>query len=472
MSGGSGSRLWPLSRHNRPKQFLSFEMTEPMIVETSRRMSGEGFAAPTVLCNADHRFLVAEGLREADISLREIILEPVGRNTAAAIAVAAISIHEAAGDSPVLVMPSDHVIRAVDCFRSAVGAALPAVEAGRIVTFGVKPTRPETGYGYIEHGEALDGGEVLSIARFHEKPDADTAAQYAKSGEFSWNAGIFFFRTSVVLDAFQTHAPEILDQVRRALDKATSDLDFIRLDEATFAEAPAAPFDIAIMEKTDRGAVIPVDMGWNDVGSWRSLWEEFEKDDNGNVCVGDVVLENTRDSLAWSTEGIVTALVGVTDVAVVNSGDAVLVVDKGQAEKVKDLVEQFKAHGREIHINGQTTYRPWGNYTTIDSGDGYLVKRIVVNPGGCLSLQYHHHRSEHWTVVRGEALVTCDKNTFLLTEDQSTYIPLGAVHRLENHNPEPLYLIEVQSGDTVREDDIVRLEDVYGREKESVESQE
>lgn len=461
LSGGLGRRLWPVSRKNRPKQFLSFGGSDPLIVETARRAQGGGFAPPLIICNAEHRFLVAECFSGSGPAARRIILEPVGRGTAAAIAVACLSVPD---EALVLVMPSDHVIAAVDRFHDALARARAAAEMGHIVGFGVVPTRPETGYGYIEHGSAIGGaGDVLGIARFHEKPDLATAKAYLAGGRHSWNAGIFLFQASAVLRAFRRFAPDVLAGARAALDRAVTDLDFLRLDAVAFTEIPSMPFDTAIMEKTSLGAVVPVDMGWSDIGSWRSMWEVAEKDENGNAAVGDVRLLNTRNSLAWSRDGTMTALVGVQDLLVVASDGAVLIAGAAQSEAVAELVMRLEAEAEERHLSSRRVHRPWGNYETLDAGPGYLGKRLTVNPGARLSLQFHRHRAEHWVVVFGVARVTREDRTFDLHANESTFLPKETVHRLENPGSDPLVLIEIQTGDLLSEEDIVRLDDVYGR---------
>ena len=439
-----------------------------MIVETARRISGPEYKAPTVICNDEHRFLVAESLHDAGITPQKIILEPEGRNTAAAIAIGALSVIEENPDALMLVTPSDHIISDLSEFQSAIQAAIPAAENGYIVTFGIKPTRPEPGYGYIEQGDVTEYGDsVLKIKRFVEKPDAESAKRYLESGKFNWNAGIFLFRISTVIEAFRKFDPELLEKAELSLARATLDLDFTRLDADAFETIPAHPFDIAVMEKTEHGAVIPVDMGWNDIGSWYALWDVAEKDSNGNVSMGDSVMLDTSGSMAWSDDGTLTTLVGVKDILVIANDEAVLVLDKSQADKVKNLVELFKQQGREVHLNSNTIYRPWGHYSVLDVGDGFLVKRILVKPGEQLSLQYHNHRAEHWVVVKGAATVTRGDEVFELKQNESTYMSKGMTHRVKNAGTETLVLIEVQTGDTISEEDIVRLDDSYGRHNTS-----
>lgn len=440
-----------------------------MFVETALRVRGGGFAPPTIICNNDQRFLVAEHLRAAGLSPRQIILEPVGRNTAGAIAIGVLSLAAENPDATVLVMPSDHLIGDLSAFHAALERGLVAAQSGYIVTFGITPTRPETGYGYIRRGVALpDTLGAHAIAHFVEKPDAKTAESFLQSGEYYWNGGILLFRASDLLGGLRQHAPKIIAVAEKAVAAATRDLDFLRLDALQFAAMPAVPIDRALMEKTDCGAVVPVNMGWNDMGSWQALWDTAAKTVDGNAVKGDVLMLDSRNSLVHSQDGILTAVVGLDDIVVVVTDDAVLVLDKGQAEKVKTLVERLEAGGRHEHLIAKTVYRPWGRYSALDGGRGYLVKRIVVNPGAALSLQYHHHRSEHWIVVEGCARVTRGEETLLLQRNESTYIKAGEVHRLENVAADPLVLIEVQTGDILSEDDIVRLDDRYGRNAASV----
>lgn len=469
LSGGSGSRLWPLSRNDRPKQFLSLGGDRPMIVETVARLRGPGFADPTIVCNVEHRFLAAEAMREAGFGVRRTILEPVGRNTAAAIAVGALSIAETDPTGLAFAAASDHLIEDVAAFRAAIAAARPAVEAGRLGVFGVSPSHPETGYGYIEAGEAAGFGDGLfDVARFVEKPDAETAAAYVASGRYSWNAGLFFFRVDAMLEELSRTAPDVLAAARAALAGAREDLDFLHLDADAFGASPSVPFDVAVMERTALGVVAPVDMGWSDIGSWSALWEVSEQDENGCALVGDAIAQDSRNCLVWSRDDRLTTLVGVEDLIVAATEDAVLVAHRSQAEMVKPLVARLDAEGRSEHLTSPTVRRPWGSYTIIDGGPGFLVKRIEVLPRRRLSLQYHHHRAEHWVVVDGVATVTCGPNadeleTFDLEANKSTYIPIGAVHRLENRYERPLAIIEVQTGRLLEESDIVRIQDLYGR---------
>ena len=467
LSGGSGTRLWPLSRETHPKQFQPLVGERSLLQATWARLGGlAGLAAPLVVANEEHRFMVAEQLRQLGAAPAAIVLEPVGRNTAPAIAVAALKAVEDGADPVLLVLPSDHVIADGEGFRAAVRAALPAAAAGRLVTFGIVPEAAETGYGYIKAGDGLApggaGAGVRAVERFVEKPDAATARAYGESGDDFWNSGMFRFRAGAFLGELQRHAPAILDAARAALAAARRDADFLRLDRAAFAACPSDSIDYAVMEKTDRAAVLPVSVGWNDVGSWSALWQVADQDSDGNAHHGDVIALDCRNTLAWGGRRLVT-LLGLDEVIVVDTDDALLVAAKDKVQQVKDIVARLKAEGRPQASIHRKVYRPWGSYDGVDSGERFQVKRIVVNPGAALSLQMHHHRAEHWIVVSGTARVTCDDQVFMLSENQSTYIPLGSRHRLENPGRVPLELVEVQSGSYLGEDDIVRFEDVYGR---------
>ena len=460
LSGGSGTRLWPLSRETHPKQFQPLVGEHSLLQATWRRLRGlPGMAAPLVVANEEHRFMVAEQLRQLDVQPSALLLEPVGRNTAPAIAAAALQALAGGDDPLLLVLPSDHVIADEAAFRAAVAAARPAAEAGALVTFGIVPTGPETGYGYIR---AAAGDGVRPVQRFVEKPDLETARGYVASGDHFWNSGMFLFRASRVVAELQRFAPAIVDAVRAALAGARRDADFLRLDRAAFEACPSDSIDYAVMEKTDAAAVLPIDVGWNDVGSWSALWEIADQDPDGNAHHGDVLALGCRNTLAWGGRRLVT-LLGLEDCIVVDTDDALLVAARDRVQEVKDIVARLKADGRPQASVHRKVYRPWGSYDGIDSGERFQVKRIVVKPGASLSLQMHHHRAEHWIVVSGSARVTCDDKVFLLAENQSTYIPLGSRHRLENPGKVPLELIEVQSGSYLGEDDIVRFEDVYGR---------
>ncbi len=462
LSGGVGSRLWPLSRALYPKQLLPLATERTMLQETALRVSEAArFAAPLVVANEEHRFMIAEQLRVVGIDPSAIILEPEGRNTAPAVALAALRLAADDPDALMLVMPSDHVIGDVAAFHGAVEAGARAAAADRLVTFGITPERPETGYGYIEAGDALTDG-VRAVRRFVEKPDAATAAEYLASGRFYWNAGIFLFRAGHYLDELERQAPDILAACRAAMEKAASDLCFIRPDAAAFRASPSNSIDYAVMEKTASAAVVPVSMGWSDVGSWTALWEISPRDGDGNSRWGDVIALDSRNSLLRS-EGPAIAALGLDDMVVVATRDAVLVAPKERAQDVKKVVDELARSNRGEHINHVVVHRPWGSYQTADMGDRYQVKRLVVKPGEKLSLQKHHHRAEHWIVVQGTAKVTRNDETIILHENESTYIPIGAVHRLENPGKIPLCIIEVQSGSYLGEDDIVRFDDTYGR---------
>ncbi|HDS1218745.1 mannose-1-phosphate guanylyltransferase/mannose-6-phosphate isomerase [Stenotrophomonas maltophilia] len=458
LSGGSGTRLWPLSREAYPKQFLPLVGNDTMLQATWKRVASIAGAAPIVVANQEHRFMAAEQLRECKVLPQALILEPVGRNTAPAIAIAALQALSAGDDALLLVLPSDHVVRNEAAFHAAVKQAAVAAESGKLVTFGIVPTAPETGYGYIK---AATGEGVRAVDRFVEKPDLATAEQYVASGEYFWNSGMFLFKASRYLKELETLQPAILAACRNALDKAARDNDFIRLDAEAFAASPNDSIDYAVMEKTADAAVVPLDAEWNDVGSWSALWEVSDKDADGNACHGDVIALDCKDSYAYGNRLI--AMVGLQDVVVVETDDAVFVGHKDRVQDVKEIVGRIKREGRSEAAAHRKVYRPWGAYDSIDNGDRFQVKRITVKPGATLSLQMHHHRAEHWIVVSGTAEVTRGDEVILLSENQSTYIPLGVTHRLKNPGKLPLELIEVQSGSYLGEDDIVRFEDQYGR---------
>ena len=458
LSGGTGTRLWPLSREAYPKQFLPLAGDDTMVQATWRRVAPLTAAAPIVVANEEHRFLVAEQLRQIGAPTPAIVLEPVGRNTAPAIAAAALQALAHGDDPLLLVLPSDHVVRNEEGFRAAVVAASAAAEAGALVTFGIVPDAPETGFGYIQ---AQAGEGVRQVLRFVEKPDAATAQSYLQAGGYYWNSGMFLFRASRYLEELRKFQPEIVEAVGRAFAAARSDGDFIRLDKQAFAASPSDSIDYAVMEKTADAKVLPVDIGWNDVGSWSALWEVAERDADGNAHRGDVIAVDSRNTYAYARR--LVALVGVDDIVVVETDDAVLVARKDRVQEVKQVVAQLKQSQRSQAVLHRKVYRPWGAYDSIDTGERFQVKRITVKPGGVLSLQMHHHRAEHWIVVSGTAKVTRGEETLLLSENQSTYIPLGVTHRLENPGMVPLELIEVQSGSYLGEDDIVRFEDAYGR---------
>ncbi|HHA2449882.1 TPA: mannose-1-phosphate guanylyltransferase/mannose-6-phosphate isomerase [Stenotrophomonas maltophilia] len=458
LSGGSGTRLWPLSREAYPKQFLPLVGDDTMLQATWKRVASIAGAAPIVVANQEHRFMAAEQLRECKVLPQALILEPVGRNTAPAIAIAALQAMADGNDALLLVLPSDHVVRNETAFHAAVKQAAIAAEAGKLVTLGIVPTAPETGYGYIK---AAAGEGVRAVDRFVEKPDLATAEQYVASGEYFWNSGMFLFKASRYLKELEALQPAILAACRQALDKAARDNDFIRLDADAFAASPNDSIDYAVMEKTADAAVVPLDAEWNDVGSWSALWEVSDKDADGNACHGDVIALDCKDSYAYGNRLI--AMVGLQDVVVVETDDAVFVGHKDRVQDVKEIVGQIKRDGRSEAAAHRKVYRPWGAYDSIDNGARFQVKRITVKPGATLSLQMHHHRAEHWIVVSGTAEVTRGDEVILLSENQSTYIPLGVTHRLKNPGKLPLELIEVQSGSYLGEDDIVRFEDSYGR---------
>jgi mannose-1-phosphate guanylyltransferase/mannose-6-phosphate isomerase len=462
MSGGAGSRLWPLSRQLYPKQLLPLAGERTMIQETVERVKGPGFAAPIVVCNQEHRFLIAEQMRSCGIEKPTIMLEPVGRNTAPVAAVASLLLAELDPWALVLLMPADHVVEDKVAFAKAVEIAAAAAREGAIATFGIQPGGPETGYGYIQRGEAIATKGAYRVKRFVEKPDRAAAQTYLDAGDYFWNGGIFVFRAKTFLDELQQFEPQIVAQCQEAVSKGKGDLDFFRLDEKAFTASPSKSIDYAVMEHTEHAVVVPVDMGWSDVGSWQSLWEIATRDGQGNAQDGDIVALNCTNSYLRS-EGPLLAAVGVDDVVVVATQDAVLVTRRGATQDVKKVVEEIERSGRHHHMHHRQVFRPWGSYDSIDTGERFQVKRIIVNPGAKLSLQMHHHRAEHWVVVSGTAKVTNGENVFILNENESTFIPLGAKHRLENPGDVPLHLIEVQSGGYLGEDDIVRFEDTYGR---------
>ncbi|MBB1087974.1 mannose-1-phosphate guanylyltransferase/mannose-6-phosphate isomerase [Lysobacter sp. SG-8] len=463
LSGGSGTRLWPLSRQNQPKQFLSLIGDRSLFQETLLRASRlDGAQPPVTVCSDDHRFMVGEQLQAIGLDSGGIILEPVARNTAPAIALAAM--HVAAGDpdATMLVMPADHLIEDEASFRTAVETALAEAGQGWLVAFGITPDYAETGYGYILRGNALGEG-AFRIERFVEKPDLATAERYVAEGTYAWNSGMFLFRAARYLEELERHAPDMLAAVRAAYDARESDLDFTRVPEAAFARSPNDSIDYAVMEKTDRAAVVPVSCGWSDIGSWSSLWAVAQRDDDGNLHEGDVISVDSSGSLVRASERRLIATIGVDDLVIVDTPDATLVARKDRVQDVKAVVDRLKQAGRQEHLFHRKVYRPWGSYDSIGVGPRFQVKRIVVKPGAALSLQKHAHRAEHWVVVSGIAEVTCDDRVFDLRENESTFIPLGSVHRLRNRGDVPVELIEVQSGSYLGEDDIVRLEDVYGR---------
>jgi mannose-1-phosphate guanylyltransferase/mannose-6-phosphate isomerase len=464
LSGGSGTRLWPMSRTLYPKQLLALFGGDSLLQQTIRRVAeDERYAAPVLVANEEHRFIIAEQLREIGVVPQALLLEPMGRNTAPAACVAALALTAAEPDPLMLVMASDHAIGDVDAFREAVGRAAQAARAGALVSLGVAPERPETGYGYIRRGSALEGLEgVYAIAEFVEKPDLEDAQEYIGSGDYFWNSSIFMFPARLYLEELERLRPDMLAACRGALAEAQQDADFTRLGKKAFAACPADSIDYAVMEPTSRAAVVPVSMGWSDIGSWDALWEMGSKDQCGNSVAGNVVVEDTRNCYLRSEAGLVAAI-GVEDLVVVATADAVMVAPRNRTQEVKQLVARLVRECRDEVDALPTVHRPWGSFTALHNGHRVQVKHIVVKPGGKLSLQMHHHRAEHWIVVQGTAKIRRGDEEMILTEDQSSYIPLGTAHRLENPGKIPLHLIEVQSGSYLGEDDIVRIEDSYGR---------
>jgi len=454
MAGGSGSRLWPLSRSLYPKQFLALSGHGTMLQQTLERLSGLTVERPVVICNEEHRFIVAEQLREIN-KPGAIILEPVGRNTAPAIALAAKIIIDSK-DSLILILAADHIIKNEAAFVDAVEKAIPLAEAGKLVTFGIVPTEAHIGYGYIKRGVAVDDG--YQVDTFVEKPSADTANEYLAGKEHYWNSGIFLMKASRYLEELNQFRPDIYTACKRALENTATDDDFIRIDKVAFEKCPDESIDYAVMEKTDDAVVVPLDAGWSDIGSWSALWDVSHKNAEGNAAIGDCIIHETTNSLIQGSERLIATL-GVDNLVIVDTKDALLVASKDKVQEVKKIVEQLKAEGRGEFKNHREVYRPWGKYDSIDTGTRYQVKRITVKPGEKLSIQMHHHRAEHWIVVSGLAKVTNGDKTFLVTENESTYIPIGVIHSLENPGVLPLEIIEVQSGSYLGEDDIVRFED-------------
>ena len=464
LSGGSGTRLWPLSRAALPKQLLPLLTERTLLQETVLRAAGlPDTARPVIVCNQEHRFLIAEQLRSIDITPESILLEPVGRNTAAAIVTAALSIARHSPNGLMLVLPADHVIHDATGFAHAVARASQAAERGFLTTFGIHAHAPETGFGYIHQGEPIEGcHHIFTVREFVEKPDRDTAARYVDSGKYSWNSGMFLFRVDSLIEEMNQLRPDILLACRTALEQSSQDLDFTRLDTDAFTACASESIDYAVMEHTRKAAVVPVSIGWSDIGAWDALWQVSDKDADGNAVRGDTILNDTHNSLVRAESRLVVAL-GMQDCIIVETPDAILIANKTHAQQVKQVVDHLKSQQRPEHLYHDRVYRPWGWYEGIDSGDRFQVKRIMVKPGAKLSLQMHHHRAEHWIVVSGTAIVVRDQEEILLTENQSTYIPLGCKHRLVNPGKLPLHLIEVQSGSYLGEDDIVRYEDIYKR---------
>ncbi|MEP5232332.1 MAG: mannose-1-phosphate guanylyltransferase/mannose-6-phosphate isomerase [Alloalcanivorax sp.] len=461
IAGGTGSRLWPLSRSHYPKQLLRLNGEFSMLQATILRLPAELRAVrPIIVCNQEHRFLVAEQLHDIGIEA-DILLEPCGRNTAPAVALAALQARQRDTNAKIFICPADHAIRNPEALEETINAGCQAAETGQLVTFGIQPTRAETGYGYICMGEAR--GKYHLIERFVEKPDAATAQQFLDDGNYLWNSGMFLFRAERYLQELREYHPQMLAHCTHSLLQGEADLDFIRLDETSFARCEDLSIDYAIMERTSDGAVVPVELFWNDLGSWQSLWDHLDKDSDGNHLRGDVIAHDSSNNLALSDQRLV-ALLGVEDLVVVDTPDAILVAHKSQTQEVKRITDTLKARKRPETEDHRLVHRPWGKYDSVDKGNRYQVKHITVKPGEQLSVQMHHHRAEHWIVVSGTAKVTCGEKTFLVAENQSTFIPIGEVHSLENPGRIPLELIEVQSGTYLGEDDIIRISDRYHRE--------
>ena len=461
LSGGAGTRLWPLSRAVMPKQLLPLVSDKTMLQETALRVADwPELQAPVVVCGNEHRFMVAEQMREAGVSPLGILLEPVGRNTAPAVAAAANFLLAIDPEAVMLVLPADHVITDRAAFAVAVQQAATLVGHGALATFGIVPTGPETGYGYIHRGAASGAG--FAVDRFVEKPDRATAESFLADGNYYWNSGMFLFRAGTYLEELAAFKPDIASAAEAAVRLGYRDLDFCRLDEASFSACPSDSIDYAVMERTSHAVVVPADIGWSDVGSWSALWEVQQQDGERNATRGDVYMDGVSNSLIRAESRIVAAI-GVKDIIIVETNDAVLVVHKDSVQRVKQVVDHLKLQARTEHLHHTKVYRPWGHYEGIDMGDRFQVKRITVKPGEKLSLQMHHHRAEHWVVVSGTARVTCGDTVKLLSENESTYIPIGMNHRLENPGKLPLHIIEVQSGSYLGEDDIVRFEDIYSR---------
>lgn len=461
LAGGSGSRLWPLSRKHYPKQLLKLFGDTTMLQQTLLRLEGvPNLGDPIVVCNEEHRFMVAEQLQEIGQSRASILLEPVARNTAPALALAAVKARTLVDNPTLLVLAADHMIQGVEAFQMAIAEAVKAAESDKLVTFGIQPTRPETGYGYIK--TRREGLGSHPVERFVEKPDLATAEQYLAEGGYYWNSGMFVFLAKTFLSELERCSPDVLSAAERAYDRASIDLDFVRIDREAFAEAPDISIDYAVMEKSRAVVCVPLNAGWSDVGCWQSFWELSEKDDHGNSFVGDAIDVDSRDTLVFTQDKLV-ATIGVNNLMIINTPDAVLVADKSQAQQVKKVIARIEQDNRTEHLQHREVYRPWGCYDSVDQGTRYQVKRIRVKPGASLSLQMHYHRAEHWVVVKGTAQVELDDQTLLLSENESTYIPVGTRHRLSNPGKIPLEIIEVQSGPYLGEDDIQRFDDNYGR---------
>lgn len=466
LSGGSGTRLWPLSRKLRPKQFLPVHTDKTLFQETILRLHKISTGNlvindPMVICNNEHRFFVAENARSINLDLDKIILEPVARNTAPAVAVAAITSLKKGDDQVLLVLPADHVIQDTESFKIAVEEGLALANQGNLVTFGVVPTKPHTGYGYIECGDGISDS-AFKIRSFKEKPNTETAEEFLAKGGYYWNSGMFMFKASTYIDALNKYAPEVAEHAAESIDNAHKDLDFIRLQEQSFSLCPDISIDYAVMEKTDKAVVVKLEADWCDIGSWGALLEIGDKDEDGNVCRGDIIVKDSKDSYFYGSHKLITA-VGVQDLIVVDTKDALLITNRNKSEDVKDIVNSLKEKNRSETMHHRVVYRPWGSYDSICKGPRDQVKRVIVKPGAKLSLQKHMHRSEHWVIVKGTAKITKGDEQFLMSENESTYIPVGTMHSLENPGKIPLEIIEIQTGSYLGEDDIERFEDIYGR---------
>lgn len=464
LAGGSGSRLWPLSRQHYPKQLLKLFGDKTMLQQTILRLTGlPELGTPIVVCNVEHRFMVAEQLSEIGFSDAAIILEPLARNTAPALALAALHAREVAPSSTLLVLSADHMINDVQEFQRVVKIAAESAAKNHLVTFGVHPTHPETGYGYIKTNKnSADAAEAFAVEQFVEKPDLKTAQSYLEAGCYYWNSGMFVFKTEIFLSELQKYSPDVVSTADQARTWAVRDLDFIRVDKESFSAAPNISIDYALMEKSSNVVCVPLNAGWSDVGDWKSFSDVSQKDETGNSFIGDSIDVGSTNTLVFSQHKLVATL-GVNNLMIINTPDAVLIADKSQAQQVKAIISQIEKQARTEHMQHREVYRPWGCYDAIDDGDRYQVNRIRVKPGASLSLQVHHHRAEHWIVVKGTALVQKNDEVMLLSENESTYIPVGTKHRLSNPGKIPLEIVEVQSGPYLEEDDVVRYEDSYGR---------
>ncbi len=466
IAGGVGSRLWPMSRAQLPKQFIDFPGQQGSLFQaTLKRLEGlSDLQCPVVVCNKDHRFLVAEQLRQLGKAENTIMLEPFGRNTAPAVALAAMQVAAQNPEAVLLILPSDHLIDDKQVFHAAVKKAYELARSGALATFGIVPDVPETGYGYIERGAAADIEGAFLVSSFQEKPDAATARKYLDAGSYLWNSGMFLFAAANYLAELEQYAPQMFAACQKAFAAIVADSKFLTITAQSFESCPSDSIDYAVMEHTENAVVVPLDAGWNDLGAWDALWDVQTKDDQGNVCLGDVLTAGVSDSYIQAGSRLVAA-VGIEDAVVVETADAVLVAKRHQVQAVKEIVKQLESAEREEATNHTLVYRPWGSYQSLAKGDGYQVKHIVVNPGASLSLQMHHHRAEHWTVIKGAGMITCDEKEFMLHPNESTFIPLGSKHRLANPGEAPVEIIEVQVGEYLGEDDIVRFEDRYGRVK-------